>query len=103
MIAWALNAEELDHFAPCKPTLADRFPHPGKDPSEYIAAAKLRPQAQLFQEADTLYMLHWSAVEANLRAERDSRVVLPRVSFRRHAADWIIGVAESWDEVPLDT
>lgn len=103
LMAWSLGLVYLDHFAPCMETLAGQFPKAGADPSHFIANARLRPAGELLQEADTLYMLHWFAVEANLKGLPDNRVVLPRVSFRRHAAEWMIGVAEAWDDVSLDT
>jgi hypothetical protein len=102
-MAWSLGLVTLDHFAPCSEALASQFPKAGTDPSQFIANTRLRPLGELLQEADTLYMLHWFAVEANLEAQPDKRVVLPRVSFRRHAADWVVGVAEVWDDVSLDT
>ncbi|MDK9702844.1 MAG: DUF4272 domain-containing protein [Sulfuritalea sp.] len=102
-MAWSLGLVTSDHFAPCSETLASQFPDAGADPSHFITNARLRPINELLQEADTLYMLHWFAVEANLEGLPDERVVLPRVSFRRHAADWIVGVAGAWDDVSLDT
>jgi hypothetical protein len=102
-MAWSLGLVTLDHFAPCSKTLASQFPKAGADPSQFIANARLRPIGELLQEADTLYVLHWFAVEANLEGQPDKRVVLPSVSFRRHAADWVVGVAEAWDDVSLDT
>lgn len=102
-MAWALGIVALDHFAPCADTLASRIPKAGSVPSHFISNAQLRPLDELLQEADTLYLLHWLAVEANLTGQAHERVVLPRISFRRHAADWIIGTADAWDDVSLDT
>jgi hypothetical protein len=102
-MAWSLGLVTLDHFTECSETLAGQFPKAGTDPSQFIANARLRPISELLQEGDTLYMLHWFAVDANLIGQPDNRVVLPRVSFRRHAADWVVGVAEAWDDVSLDT
>ena len=103
VMAWALNLVNLEHLAPCTDALASHFPRGGAEPRRFIAAARLRPLHELLQEADTLYMLHWSAVEGNLTRTPDPRVVLPRVSYRRHAADWLIGTADAWEDVPLDT
>lgn len=102
-IAWALGLTALNHFEECQVTLAGHFPGSGTDPTSFISAAKLRPLVELRQEADTLYMLHWYAIEEGLSGRRDERIVLPRIVFRRHAADWLIGVAEKWEDVSLDT
>ncbi|HSD37291.1 MAG TPA: DUF4272 domain-containing protein [Rhodocyclaceae bacterium] len=102
-MAWSLGLLTLDHFAPCSEALASQFPKAGADPGQFIANAHLRPIGELLQEADTLYMLHWLAVETNLQGQPNQGVVLPRTSFRRHAADWVVGVAEAWDDVSLDT
>ncbi|MFC7519043.1 DUF4272 domain-containing protein [Herbaspirillum sp. GCM10030257] len=102
-MAWSLSLVPLDHFAPCSEALVSHFPKPSTDPGPFIANASLRQIDELLQEADTLYMLHWCAVEGNLGGQSDSRLNLPRISFRRHAADWVVGVAEAWADVPLDT
>src|ERR1044071_7374426 len=102
-MAWSLGLLTVDHFDPCSDTLASQFPNAGTDPSHFIASARLRPIRELLQEVDTLYMLHWFAVEANLNAQPDEGVLLPRVSFRRHAADWVVGVEEAWEDVSMDT
>lgn len=102
-LAWSLGMAALDHFTQCSELLATHFPRAGTDPADFISRSELRPTAELLQEADTLYMLHWRAVENSLAGIRDARIVLPRVSFRRHAADWVIGAAEAWEDVSLDT
>jgi len=102
-LAWYMHLQPLDHFADCSDTLAKQLPGFGADPADFIARAKLRPFDELQQEADTLYMLHWCAVEYSLTGIADARVVLPRFSSRRHAADWAMGTAETWDDVVLDT
>lgn len=102
-LAWSLGLVPLDHFTECSESLASHFPRPGTDPGDFIFRATLRPVEELLQEADTLYMLHWRAVENNLMGTPDARILLPRVSFRRHAADWAVGVDEAWEDVPLDT
>jgi hypothetical protein len=101
--AWALGLTALDHFEECQETLAGLFPEAGADPNPFISAAKLRPLEELLQESDTLYMLHWYAVGGSIAGQRDKRIVPPRIMFRRHAADWMIGVAEKWEDVSLDT
>lgn len=103
LMAWALRLTDLDHFEECQVTLAGHFPDPSTDPTIFIRAATLRPLGELRQEADTLFMLHWYSAEEGLSGRRNERIVSPRIRFRRHAADWLIGVAENWDDVPLDT
>ncbi|MBS7807069.1 DUF4272 domain-containing protein [Variovorax sp. PCZ-1] len=102
-MAWSLGLVTLDNFAQCSDDLSSHFSKAGTDPSQFIASARLRPLSELLQEADTLYMLHWYAVEASLQGTPDKRILLPRISFRRHAADWIVGVADQWDDISLDT
>jgi len=102
-LAWTLGYVSLDHFAPCEDSLASHFLKPGVDPAHFIAEARLRDLSEIIREADTLYMLHWRAVENQVRGLGDGRVELPMVRFRRHAADWVIGVADNWEDVPLDT
>jgi hypothetical protein len=103
VMAWALGLSELNHLAACPDDLAARMPKPGTDHSSFMESVSLRSLDELLQASDTLYMLHWRAVESNLKGAPDKRVLLPRISFRRHAADWVVGVAEDWDDVLLDT
>ena len=100
-LAWSLSLAELDHFRHCDDTLSSLFPH-NRDPSGFLDAARIRPLDEILQECDTLYMLHWCAVEVNLTGQ-SSRIELPLVQFRRHAADWVVGIAEAWDDVTMDT
>ena len=101
-MAWAMNLAKLNHLEPCDERLADLLPR-GTDPTDFINSARLRPRDEIKQESDTLYMLHWRAVESNIDQSSNDLVVLPRVSFRRHASDWIIGTADNWDDVAMDT
>ncbi len=100
-LAWSLGLVELDHFRHCDDALASVFPFDAA-PAAFFAAATLRTRGEIRQEADTLCMLHWAARQAQLDGQ-PSRIMLPVVQHRRHAAEWIVGTAEEWDDVGLDT
>lgn len=70
-----------------------------------IAAARLRPQAEILDMADYYYRLNWAVRDAELKYEdlpegADPSIVLERA----RALNWLYGYAgQSWDEVSADT
>jgi Domain of unknown function (DUF4272) len=100
-LAWCIGLVELDHFQHCDDDLAQKIPFK-TDPSDFIRSAKLRPIAEIQEQADLLYRMHWYARNCRL-AGRDCDLSESLISERRKAIDWIYGVEEDWDEVPMDT
>lgn len=101
-LAWCMDLVELDPFRRCDDDLASHFPPPFTDPREFIAEATLRPQDEIYQQADLHYRLHWAARNARLMGTQ-SKADEGLISERRKALDWAIGVEADWDEIPLDT
>lgn len=100
-LAWCIGLVELDHFQHCDEELAEKLPFK-KDPSDFIQSAKLRSIAEIQEQSDLLYRMHWYARNCRLTG-RDCELSESIVSERRKAIDWAYGVEENWDEVPLDT
>lgn len=100
-LAWCIGLVELDHFQHCDEDLAEKLPFK-KDPSDFIQSAKLRSIAEIQEQSDLLYRMHWYARNCRLTG-RDCELSESIVSERRKAIDWAYGVEENWDEVPLDT
>lgn len=101
VLAWSLGLAELDHFRQCDDDLASKAPFKA-DASSFVASARLVPLAAIQRQADLLYRMHWATVDARLTgAECPLHEGLIRE--RRRAIDWVYGVAEDWDDVPLDT
>jgi hypothetical protein len=101
-LAWCLGLVGLDSFRGCDSNLASHLPKPFTDPSEFIANARLRPFDEIYQQADLHYRLHWASRNARLMSTL-SPVSEELIMERRKPLDWVIGVEEDWDEVPLDT
>ena len=101
--AWALNLfPEPNHLLPCDDSLASLFP-PRVALEQFLKSARLTPLTEIRQECDTLYMLHWSLVQASLSTQIQDIQAIPTVRQRRHAAEWIIGAEANWEDVSLDT
>jgi hypothetical protein len=74
---------------------------------EFLESLKLRSQAEILDEADFIYRLHWAVRDAQLDdreppAKLNSSVVMER----HHALNWLVPQIEefyAWDEVPTDT
>ena len=49
-----------------------------------------------------MYRMHWYTRECKLQG-RDIALNEGIVAERRKAIDWIYGVEEDWDEIPMDT
>jgi hypothetical protein len=101
-LAWCLAFVELDPFRRCDDDLASHFPKPFTDPHGFISNATLRSMHEIYQQADLHYRLHWAARNARLTRHRSS-LDEELITERRKALDWVIGVEEDWDEIPLDT
>jgi Domain of unknown function (DUF4272) len=99
--AWALRMVETEPLDDCPNTLAHMFPV-ATDPWPSIEAASLRGHEKIYQRADTMYRLHWAAVDARFSG-RAMPVPEPAILMRRHSLEWIVGAPQDWDEVPLDT
>jgi len=77
---------------------------PEVDVPSFLSGFALRHEEDLYYQTDLHYCLHW----ALRHPEVWSAAVLrrPRIDIvieRRHALEWLIGAADSWDDVPLDT
>jgi hypothetical protein len=100
--AWCLALADLDPFRRCDEDLASHFPAPFADPRRFISGARLRSFDEIYQQADLHYRLHWATRNARLTGSA-CRAEEGLIGERRKALDWTIGVAEDWDEVPMDT
>ncbi len=100
-LAWALGMAALDPTSPCDEDLADRVPFLEGE-REFIQAAQLRPMSEIQQQVDLIYRMHWYAVNCRLVGET---CILNEslIRERRRALDWMYGVAEDWDQVPMNT
>lgn len=102
-LAWALALDlvQLDHTRPCDDDLASRVPAPEQE-IDFIRNATLRPIGDIQEQVDLIYRMHWAAANARFTGT-DSSLNESIIRERRRALDWIYGVDEDWDEVPLDT
>ena len=100
--AWCLRLSELNVLRHCDDDLANRFPEPYSDPSDFISSASLRPFEEIYRQADIHYRLHWAARNGLLTGAKVS-ISESIIRERRRALDWVIGVEADWDEVPSDT
>lgn len=100
-LAWALELAELDHTQACDDDLVSRLPPEGEE-TKFFETASLRPLVEIQEQADLAYRMHWCAV-SNRFAGKAGQLNERIVRERRRALDWIYGVEEDWDEIPLDT
>ncbi len=100
-LAWCIGLVDLDHFKHCDDDLAHKIPFK-TDPQDFIKKACLRPIAEIQEQSDLLYRMHWYARNCGLTGQ-ECELSEGIVSERRKAIDWAYGVEEDWDEVPMDT
>ena len=101
ILAWSLGLAELDHFRQCDDDLASKAPFKA-DASSFVAGARLLPLAAIQRQADLLYRMHWATVNARLTGT-ECPLHESLIRERRRAIDWVYGVADDWEDVPLDT
>ena len=73
---------------------------------ELTAAAKLRPRAELLDQADLIYRLHWACVDARVMGLPAPQELEEGVVMERHRAlFWLAGCDKMcpWDDIDLST
>lgn len=102
---WALGFVEcLDPPTnPCDAAATVRQIH-DRGREGYLSEARLRPQAEILDEADTIYRFHWAARNAGLSGRQVDGIDLSVTMERHYALNWLIGYAdEEWDDISTDT
>ena len=75
------------------------------DMARLIKEAKLRPIADILDEADLIYRYHWATEEVRVNNKSMiSQINAEIIMERHHALNWLIGyMDEEWDDVSTDT
>ena len=76
-----------------------------RDTAQFIADAKLRPLAQILDEADLIYRYDWSVVNARVKGEAaPAKLEAGVVQERHYVLNWLIGyMGQDWDAISTDT
>ena len=106
VLAWALGlVSELELPTDiCDMEKAISFVKNHKTFESFLKSTKLREPAEILDEADLIYRLHWAVREAGLKgkpvpANLDSSVVMER----HMAFNWLINVGDDWDNMDIST
>lgn len=71
--------------------------------SQFIEDSKLRPIADILDQADLIYRYHWAVRNARLKGQQIPAALDPGVTQERHhALNWLV-MGEAWDDVTTDT
>ena len=72
---------------------------------EFEQSASLRPVAELLDELDKIYRLHWACVDARINGREAPAGLHPGVVYERHyALKWLTCSSDAdWDDVTTDT
>ncbi|MBW8734755.1 MAG: DUF4272 domain-containing protein [Asticcacaulis sp.] len=71
-----------------------------------IAGCEMRPAAEILDEADLIYRLHWATRQSHLDGVDPPACLVPGIVVERHQAlNWLISYEDNadWDEVTTDT
>jgi hypothetical protein len=108
VMEWALGLTD-DLFWPthiCDVPESSRIMREHPNMEELTAAARLRPRAELLDQADLIYRLHWACVDARVMGMPAPQELEEGVVMERHRAlFWLAGCDEMcpWDDVDLST
>lgn len=71
----------------------------------FIAEARLRPIAEILNEADLIDRYHWAVVDARGTRKSTSAGLNAGVVRERHdVLNWLIGyMGQEWDDISTDT
>lgn len=107
VMLWALgHAEELGYPGGiCDVQAAVSLIRDAGGVQGLLKDAQPRSKAEVLDEADKIYRLHWAVVDARLRGEGPPADLDPGVVYERHyALNWLIGDGNAdWDEVKTHT
>jgi hypothetical protein len=72
---------------------------------KFIKEAKLRPLAEILDQADLIYRCHWAVVDARVNGGAPPPKVEGGVVMERHyVLNWLIGyMDQAWDDITTDT
>ena len=72
---------------------------------QFIEDSKLRPIADILDQADLIYRYHWAVRSADMKGQQVPAGLDPGVTEERHyALNWLIGYDEqAWDQVTTDS
>lgn len=76
-----------------------------KTKEQFAEGAKLRSKAEILDQADLIYRLHWACVEANTKQQEPPAKLNAGVVYERHyCLNWLINyMNDNWDSVSTDT
>jgi hypothetical protein len=80
-------------------------PFAGATVEAFVASARLRPDEELEDMAETLQDIHWHARDAAIHKRNPKAAVnIEVIQERHHTTNWITGYCgQPWDEVTTDT
>jgi hypothetical protein len=100
-VAWALGLAEIDNTRRCDDNLAARLPF-GDGEHGFIQGGQLRSISEIQEQVDLIYRMHWYTVNCRFTG-KDCILNESIIRERRRALDWIYGIDDDWDEIPMDT
>jgi hypothetical protein len=109
MLLWALGAVEHlpEANVECDTAVFQKLlpPFVPISVTDFVAAARLRPDVELTAMADATLKLHWEVRDARRRGGTPRIPVdMEVIQERHHAINWVIGYdGLPWDEVTTDT
>lgn len=71
----------------------------------FLAGARLRSAAEILDQNDLAYRMHWAVVDARLRGLEAPSAMIAGVVYERHyALNWLISYQDAgWDDVGTET
>jgi hypothetical protein len=72
---------------------------------EFVSAAVLRPDEEIWEVHEAVYQAHWAVRDAELNSSPIPDGLIPGViQERHHALNWLTGYCnQDWDDVTTDT
>lgn len=76
-----------------------------QDREEFTASSTVRSKAEILNQADLIYRIHWACVDARLKNSPAPGGLHPGIVYERHyALNWLVRyMDQEWDDVSTDT
>jgi hypothetical protein len=75
-----------------------------KGPEGFTKDAKLRPMAEILDQNDLYYRLHWAVIDLRLKNRASDKANEEIIMERHRALNWLVRyMNQAWDDVTTDT
>ena len=83
--------------------IVERLPKLMSSTKDFIESAAIRTTAEILDQSDLIYRLHWATRQAELNNDIELELNPSIVVERHYAINWVTYYGDNWDDITTDT